>query len=417
MDARALETAVHAALGAQLPAQLGVAVSGGGDSLALLNLLNDIYTRSGGVLMAVTVDHGLRAGSDAEAQMVADHCAQLGISHKVLRWQGWDKAGNLQDEARRARYGLMADWAREQELDAIALGHTADDQAETVLMRLARRSGVDGLAAMSPSRKADGMVWLRPMLGLGRNDLRTYLTGAGVKWIEDPSNEDTRFDRIKVRGALKALSDVGIDANSLGVVAHNMNEAREALEVFTQNAARDCMQLTHGSVVFDRNALLALPSEVQRRLWCHALDWINPSPYPPRRAALAQLLRAVEAQQPTTLGGCVMKCKKREVWMFREFIQVSKHETPPQGLWDGRWRCVCAEGAAMPEGIVTRALSSNGLKQCDNWRDLNLPRGVLLSHPALWQGDTVLSSPAAKLHENWRWELVRSEKPPFESAL
>ncbi|MEH6519681.1 tRNA lysidine(34) synthetase TilS [Sulfitobacter sp.] len=417
MDARALEAAVETALGAPVPKRLGVAVSGGGDSLALLYLLNDIYTGAGGVLQAITVDHGLRAGSGAEAEMVADQCAKLGISHQILRWQGWDKTGNLQDEARRARYGLMADWARAEGLDAIALGHTADDQAETVLMRLARRSGVDGLAAMSPKRKANELIWLRPMLNLKRNDLRNYLAGSGITWIEDPSNEDTRFDRIKARYALDALADLGIDASSLSVVAQNMNDAREALEVFAQNAAHDCMRVSHGSVIFDRIALLAFPSEVQRRLWCHALDWINPAPYPPRRAALAQLLGAVEAEQATTLGGCAIKCRKGEAWLFREFNQVSNHTVPSQQVWDGRWRCFCANPSEVIDGAELRALGANGLKQCDNWRDYDLPRGVLLSHPALWHGDTVLSSPTAKPNDNWRWKLVRDEKPFFDSAL
>ena len=417
MDACALEAAVETALGAPLPKRLGVAVSGGGDSLALLYLLNDIYTGAGGVLQAITVDHGLRAGSAAEAEMVADQCAKLGISHQILRWQGWDKTGNLQDEARRARYGLMADWARAEGLDAIALGHTADDQAETVLMRLARRSGVDGLAAMSPKRKANEMIWLRPMLDLKRNDLRNYLAGSGITWIEDPSNEDTRFDRIKARHALDALADLGIDASSLSVVAQNMNDAREALEVFTQNAARDCMRVSHGSVIFDRIALLAYPSEVQRRLWCHALDWIKPAPYPPRRAALAQLLGAVEAEQATTLGGCVIKCRKGEVWLFREFNQVSNHTVPSQQVWDDRWCCFCADPSEAIDGAELRVLGANGLKQCDNWRDFDLPRGVLLSHPALWHGDTVLSSPTAKPSENHRWELVRDEKAFLDFAL
>ena len=417
MDARALEAAVTAALGAHLPKRLGVAVSGGGDSLALLNILNGIYSPAGGVLKAVTVDHGLRVGSDAEAELVSDHCAKLGVPHQILRWQDWDKTGNLQDEARRARYGLMADWARAEGLDAIAVGHTADDQAETVLMRLARRSGVDGLSAMSPRRKADEMIWLRPMLGLRRSNLRSYLTDAGVTWVEDPSNTDTRFDRIKARRALDALADLGIDADSLSVVAHNMNEAREALEVFAQNAARECVRLSHGSVVFDRDKLLHLPSEVQRRLWCHALDWINPAPYPPRRAALAQLLDAVGAQQATTLGGCVIKCKKGEVWLFREFSQVAEQTAPPQHVWDGRWQCVCGDSSGVFDGMEVRVLGSNGLKQCSNWRNLNLPRGVFLSHPALWHGDTVLSSPTAKPNENYRWELLRDEKAFLDFAL
>ncbi len=417
MDEIALKAEIAAALGVPLPQRLGVAVSGGGDSLALLNLLQEMYSKPDMVLRAVTVDHGLRAGSDAEAEMVAAHCAALGVTHRTLHWRDWDKAGNLQDEARQARYRLMAEWARSEGLEAIAIGHTADDQAETVLMRLARRSGVDGLSAMSARRETGDLLWLRPMLAIGRQDLRRYLLQAGVEWIEDPSNQDTRFDRIKARRAIGALSDMGIDAESLSVVAQNMRDARDALDAFAQNAARDSARISHGSVVFGRDKLLELPSEVQRRLWCHALDWVNPAPYPPRRSALAQLLDAVEAQQGTTLAGCAIKFRKDEVWLFREFNPVSEHIVSHETAWDRRWRCFALDPVQIFEGVEIRALGANGLKQCGNWRDLNVPRGVLLSHPAVWHGDTVLSTPAAKSDENWRWELVKRKKGVLDSAL
>ena len=404
-------------MGLPLPPRIGVAVSGGGDSLALLHLLKGIYSRRGGVVEAVTVDHGLRNGADAEAQRVGEQAVRLGVTHEVLRWEGWDGTGNLQDAARQARYTLMAQWAQARGLDAVALGHTADDQAETVLMRLARRSGVDGLAAMAPRREDHGVLWLRPLLSVGRAALRAHLTATGVRWVDDPSNEDTRFDRIKARRALTALAGLGIDAGSLGVVAQNMGEAREALETYTRSAARRCMRLSHGAVVFDRAALLAHPPEVQRRLWRRAIDWIAPAPYPPRRTALAQLMRAVSAGHPTTLGGCAMICRKEDAWLFRELNSVTEEVAKPQGAWDARWHCRAVEGASAPEGAELRMLSSNGLKQCDNWRDLDLPRAVLLSHPALWHGDTVLCSPAAKPLPNWRWELLRDDKAFFDTAL
>ncbi|MEH6644836.1 tRNA lysidine(34) synthetase TilS [Sulfitobacter sp.] len=407
MPQEPLEIALEAALGTPLPAKLGVAVSGGGDSLALLHLLARIYARRGGDLQAVTVDHGLREGSAAEAEHVAAICADMGLQHQVFRWENWDRSGNLQDAARQARYHLMADWAKSQRLNAVALGHTADDQAETVLLRLGRRSGVDGLSAMAPRRHDAGMLWLRPMLGITRLALRDFLTDAGFDWIDDPSNEDTRFDRIKARHAMGALEALGIDTESLGVVAENMAEARNALESYATLAAQECLRLVHGAIVVRRDAFATYPPEVQRRVLRRALDWIAPAPYPPRRAGLAQLMQALAAGEATTLAGCALVCRKDDGWLFREFYAVADHVAQSDGLWDGRWRCFSSDGQAMEDRIELRAISSNGLKKCSNWRELGLPRGVLLSHPGLWHGDTLLSSPAVKTSPNWRWELAR----------
>ena len=147
--AAALEAALAAVFPDARPTALGVAVSGGGDSVALLCLMADWAAPREVRLAAATVDHGLRPEAAAEAAGVAALCGRLGLAHATLRWEGWDGRGNLMDAARRARRRLLADWAAEQGLAAVALAHTRDDQAETVLMRLARGAGVDGLSAMA----------------------------------------------------------------------------------------------------------------------------------------------------------------------------------------------------------------------------------------------------------------------------
>src|SRR5690606_22697748 len=149
-------------------------------------------------LHCVTVNHGLRPDAAAEAAMVASASATLAIPHHTLHWTGWDRQGNLQDAARRARSALIRDWAMAHDISLILLGHTADDQAETVLMRLARGSGVDGLAGMSVHRGGTPAI-LRPLLGLHRQTLRDWLSAQGVTWADDPSNDDSRYDRIKAR--------------------------------------------------------------------------------------------------------------------------------------------------------------------------------------------------------------------------
>lgn len=413
---RALEAAVLTALGTPLPKRMGVAVSGGGDSVALLHVLKKISENTGLSLFAVTVDHGLRPGSQAEAEGVAALCAGLGVAHDTLTWH-WEGTGNLQDAAREARFALIGDWAVSRGLDMVALGHTADDQAETVLMRLARRAGVDGLAAMATRSHRDGVVWLRPLLGVRRDALRAVLQDADVPWIEDPSNTDTRFTRVKVRGAMAALAQIGIDAQALGVVAENMAQARDALIHQTDLAAQAAVNVHHGALAVDVGVLHAQPAEIQRRLWVRAVTWITGARYAPRRDAVAHLMQAVTEGRTITLGGCVLQRRGENTWIFREYDPVAPLSCAPQDAWDGRWRCIDLSGAGVPPGADLRALGPTGLKQCDNWRALGLPRGALLSHPALWHGDTVLASPVAKPRPDRAWRLTRNEKAFFRAPL
>ena len=158
-------------IGPDFPKQIGLAVSGGGDSMAMLGLAH-AWARVWGVgLHVATVDHGLRPESADEAALVARECATLGHSHSTLKWT-WDGQGNVQDQARRARLRLLGAWC--DGFSHVLMAHTADDVAETFLIRLARGSGVDGLSAMSARRNLDGFDVLRPCLDMTRAELRHY---------------------------------------------------------------------------------------------------------------------------------------------------------------------------------------------------------------------------------------------------
>src|SRR5690606_38404014 len=158
------------------PERIGVAVSGGSDSMAALHLL----TAFGLKVEAATVDHGLRPEAATEAETVARACAALSVPHETLRWtDGPAATGNLMEQARLARYRLLAGWALRRGLTQVAIAHTADDQAETFLMRLAREAGLDGLAGMRSTWEQDGVTFIRPLLVIGRADLRGYLSRHG----------------------------------------------------------------------------------------------------------------------------------------------------------------------------------------------------------------------------------------------
>lgn len=369
--------------------RLGVAVSGGGDSVALLHILAGCAPDHGVTLEAATVDHGLRPESVGEAARVARTCAGLGIAHETLVWQGWDGSGNLQAEARDARYRLLAGWARARGLDAVALGHTSDDVAETFLMRLAREAGVDGLAAMAGAFSRDGARFLRPALGVGRDALRGFLDRHGIGWVDDPSNEDARFDRVKARKVLETLADLGIDAGVLAGVAANLASASAALRQITGDTARRIARTEAGDVVIDRAALAETAPEIARRLLVAALGWVSGAAYAPRREALADLERAIAAGRTHTLHGCLVLETGPDLRICREHAAVKDLASPLGAVWDNRWR-ITGPGA----NLVVRALGE-AVKDCPDWRDTGLPRASLTASPAVWDGETLIAAPVA----------------------
>ena len=398
----ALAEALDPVLSAAPAGELGIAVSGGGDSMALLLLAHDWALARGRPVAVVTVDHGLRAAAAAEAEGVARFCAALGIPHETLRWTGWDGRGNLQDAARRARRRLIAAWARGRGLGAVALGHTLDDQAETFLLRLARGSGVDGLAAMAEVAEAEGVLWLRPMLGLRREALRRLLRGAGIRWVEDPGNADPAFDRVRARAALEPLEALGIGPERLAATAAAMRRARVALDRMTADLAARCLVAgPAGDATLDPAALAGATEEARLRLLAGALCWVSGAPYRPRLARLRTALAAIEQGRlgaGVTLHGCVLRpttgAAAGGVAIRREPARVAPPVEPGPDGWDGRWRF---EGPLPADpGVRIGALGAAGLARLPRWRARGLPREALLTTPAVWHGDTLLAAPIAR---------------------
>ena len=372
---------------------LGVAVSGGSDSLGLLHLLSDL---SGRRLHVVTVDHGLRPTSAGEALHVERIAEALGHRHTTLTWAGWDGKGNLQDQARRTRYSMMADWAKGLGLDAIALGHTMDDQAETFLMRLGREAGVDGLSAMEARFERFGMNFVRPLLFCRREALRDMLAARGVTWVEDPSNDDETFDRVRARRAVEALVPLGLTADKLAGASANLASARGALDSYGEKFIRAHVKSTGGDLTFDRTAFQGEPPETRRRLLAAALRFISSAPYPPRRAALDEALEAVAEPRNTALHGCRVLASDMMVRITREHAAIASLTTPTAAAWDLRWRL---EGPHAP-GLSIRPLGE-AMAQVPTWRDTKLPRATLLASPAIWRGETLVAAPVAGLSEGW----------------
>ena len=431
---------VRSALQPRPPSIIGVAVSGGSDSAALLHLLHDFANDESAhgrriALRAVTVNHGLRPEARDEARAVGQMAADLGVAHDIVDWTTWDGKGNLQDRARRARYELMSGWAARHGIGHIALGHTADDQAETVLMRLGRAAGVDGLSAMSPRRRMGHVTLLRPLLAVRRAALRAHLERRGVAWVEDPSNDNPAYARVRLRASL-AAGEAGLSVEALCTVAQNMASVREALGWQCFMAARANVRIDADTVVISRRGFRTLPAEVARRVLQEALRWVSGAEYGPRGSGLTLLLEALRGGTAMTLHGCQIVPSGDEIRVFREYQAVAHLEAgfdaAGRALWDGRWELHLPDGVS-GEGLSLRALGEQGAAECRACRaqaEIEAqaagravppaparPSASLAATPAVWRGAQLVSAPLAGCPEGWAATLCRDAEAYFGGFL
>jgi tRNA(Ile)-lysidine synthase len=240
-----------------------IAVSGGPDSTALLLMVAEWAKRRGKTrIEAATVDHGLRPESANEAKAVGEICARLGVGHRVLKWKGVKPTSRLQERAREARYRLLIDHAKAIGADAVMTAHHADDQAETVLFRLLRGSGVAGLRGMDVMTARDGMTIARPLMGLKKRDLIAFADSRSAPFVDDPSNADPRFARTRLRALLVSLGEEGLDAEALDRLARRARDTEEALAHLTAEVeARVDLE----SAV-DARTLFAAPIAITQRI-------------------------------------------------------------------------------------------------------------------------------------------------------
>lgn len=273
----------------------GIAVSGGPDSMALLALMHSAFP---GQVEAATVDHQLRPESGQEAAMVADWCASRAIPHVILA-PASPITGSLQAAAREARYQLLENWRQERGLDWLLTAHHADDQAETLLMRLNRGSGVSGLAGV---RARNGRL-LRPLLDWRRSELGSIAEQLALPVVHDPSNIDPRFDRVAMRQKL-AQAD-WIDPLAVSRSASAMAEAGQALDWMVDRFAHDHLSRDeNGTVRLDRTDL---PREIMRRLVLQMLQLADPDVSPPRGETLDQALVQLYAGRKTMIGNLLLQ--------------------------------------------------------------------------------------------------------------
>ena len=375
-----------------------LAVSGGSDSTALMHLAAETINRAR--LHVITVNHGFRDVTD-ELALVATQAECLGLKHSILNWN-WDGHGNIQAAARMGRWAAIAQWASDQHEDVSCLtGHTHDDQAETVLMRLARGSGVAGLAAMNAlASTPSGLRICRPLLQENRMKLRVWLTERDVVWSDDPSNDDIRFDRIKARGMQNALAELGLTSDRLVQTAAHMQAARREMTDYAAMIAQTHITQTAGDVLFP--ATWPKHSDVAIRLFRHALHYVGNGAggegYPPRSDATLSLWQAAKNGKSGTLHGCLISVESGHWRISREVAAtpdlISWHNRNCSLTWDDRWLLSEDSEGNTHENLSVCALG-NAIQQVPNWRDLVLPRKSLMSTPGVFEGEKLISAPIA----------------------
>jgi len=418
---------VFASLPGHKEARLALAVSGGSDSVAMMALFADWLVQQGGDRRrhtVLTVDHHLRPGSAAEARMVAERAAALGFRHVVLDWLDPKPSTGLQAAARDARYRLMCDYLAAHGMTTLLVAHTRDDQAETLLMRLARGSGLDGLAAMAPAREVEvrqgsgALRVVRPLLGLSKVRLQATLEARGIAWIEDPSNAEPAFERTRWRALRRDLEAAGLSSEMLALSARRLQRARAALEAITdaQCAAPGFVHTDpSGAFRIDRQRLRKAPEEIALRLIGRCIAAAGGLPEPVPLAGLEPVVASVwggPGDGCWTLARAQIKVKSNAIAVERELGRspppVATVAAGAKLLWDGRFWVEIARTCDGP--LEVRAVARAGLADLKRRGRAIKASPALLLAPAFWRADELLAVPSAAFWAQQHLETMISAR-------
>lgn len=387
------------------PPIVAVGLSGGADSLSLTHLAAHWAEDRNGHAIALTVDHGLRTESAEEAASVAEWMAQAGIAHHIVaaRAAGLDLAqGNVQASARSGRLRLLEDWCRKAGILHLLLAHHQEDQAETVLQRLARGSGVHGLAAMTPEKNFRYVRILRPLLDQPKARLEATLQSQGLRWIDDPSNRDRHYDRVRLRQAMAAINaDDRLINDRLAHTAGAMRRTRHILDDEIDRLLAGALSFSPlGYGVLDAQALAGADRDLAARALGLVIATVGAAPHPPRREAVLRWLDLIVSQADggaTLMGAQLTRWHTR--WLIhRELAAVAPPVTLRPGesaRWDGRFHCALAAKARQSVEICAlRALPAEDRRSC--LRSDKVPSPVESTLPAI----RILDGPCFVPHLN-----------------
>jgi len=349
---------------------IAVAVSGGPDSMALAFCIKRWLENTGRALQAFIVDHRLRDNSSVEAEQTKKTLTKIGAPVEILRWDHVPVVTRLHENARKARYRILIEACHRHGIADLMLAHQREDQAETVLMRLTKGSGIDGLCGMEAQSSRDGVQILRPFLTIPRARLIATCILGGLSFVSDPSNHSQKFARGRLRRVMPLLAAEGLTLDSLADLSARAQDVRDALDHATSLLLRVATTFDDAGVIrIDLEHMRSAPRAIAERALGICLQAVHPEDYMPRHASLLTLLTELGADKnmpPRTLHGCLIGKSQTHIWIMREYSVVTDScpiQPGEEVVWDRRWRVSLS--AKVREAFTIRPLGNPAYDRLD----------------------------------------------------
>lgn len=382
--------------------QIALAVSGGADSTALALATADWAGTSKNKLIAFIVDHKLRATSTNEAKSVSEQLLRLGIQTEILTWEHSEITNDLHATARKARYTLLESACNRHNRKYLLLGHHSDDQAETILMRIAKGTGIDGLAGIRPYNKQNGIIRLRPFLNQPKARLIATCHQAGIPFVDDQSNASPNYARGRLRAVMPHLEAEGFTSDRLTDLGRRAAQARDALDHYAERLTEQSVETELcGSLKIQLGLWREHPQEIQYRALARCLKYIHQTEYPPSFDAVNTLIHGLSSEDNNwgkTINGVVVKNTGNLLQLYREYSAIPQNQpiTDRIQTWDQRWQVHCSN-LEYYAGCVLNPLGNppHGLldKLSPDIRKL-IPQGQKRATiPSLWRNGVLFAIP------------------------
>lgn len=372
---------------------VAVAVSGGPDSLGLLILANKWAKKHQNKIIGLTVDHKLRPDSTKEALDVQKYLQSLNVEHHILTWEGPKPNTHVQEYARFARYQLLKEWCKTNNVSFLLLGHHRQDQEETFWMRLASGSGLDGLSGIKTKTVIDGITLIRPLLQFSKEQIKQVLKEINATWINDPSNHKPSFFRSRFRDFVR---EEGLNQNRLINVMHKLSIDSDFIHENLCNAIEQVVRLHEsGYITIDKKAFSSLHIAISQRLISHLMMWFSGSNYPPRNEKVVGVIEKLKMGKPFTAGSIHWSPKKNLFVLKRELNKnqtaLSLNSIKNDLVWDHRFIVKANIREVLGDNTDLAPLGRQPWLRKEIQTDI--PYSVWPTLPSLWQNAKIVSVP------------------------
>ncbi len=392
--------------------KIAIAVSGGIDSMVLMKISSLSKKIKPKNIHILTINHDLRKGSKEETLFVRKEADKLGLKVSILTWKGKKPKTGIQEKARKKRHNLLFNYCKKNNISDLFFAHHLDDQIENFIFRMFRGSGIVGLTSFSNSSKIDKINLIRPLIETPKSDLLLFAKKQKIEWIEDPSNSNLDFDRVKIRNVLKNFYDSGFDKKLFLKSISKLKSINEDIELLTEDYITKYIEVYENIYVsIKREFFTDSPKEIQMRVIKNCISFFAPEKlYSPKDIKIISILNWIKGNPKVdskTLGGTLFKKNNNTIILYKEVnklshikpVNISKSEFKS---WDNRFLVksnVKIDGKISylgPEGV--KILKS---KKIDvNKAKKNAPIAAIYSSPAIWQKKRLISAPIFDYHYN-----------------